>query len=308
MRDGRTAQLVSAGGVIDAIRPIIARLRVTVVPGADLTLPGHGGEALHGLFLALLSWRSPALASRLHKVADNRAFSLSPLLGCKHLGGRSVAEAGTPVSFEVGLLGTEMVVSGASALHEACTMGLELVLGKGRVTLKEVDAAGSGRLWSYFEDLLNPAAGDGQVTLDFLSPTAFKVKGRNFLFPQPELVFNSLLERWCAFSPVALPPSLPESFAAIDVSRHHLWTELVAFTRYKWIGFKGQATFLLPVYLPTEMVRAINCLADFAFYSGVGWKTTMGMGQTRRIDAGPLPDGTGGYPEKTRGLAAGHQG
>jgi CRISPR-associated endoribonuclease Cas6 len=27
----------------------------------------------------------------------------------------------------------------------------------------------------------------------------------------------------------------------------------------------------------------LNTLADFAFYAGVGIKTTMGMGQTRRV-------------------------
>ncbi|MBM4027556.1 MAG: CRISPR system precrRNA processing endoribonuclease RAMP protein Cas6, partial [Planctomycetes bacterium] len=30
-------------------------------------------------------------------------------------------------------------------------------------------------------------------------------------------------------------------------------------------------------------VRTLNLLADFAFYSGVGTKTTMGMGQARRV-------------------------
>jgi CRISPR/Cas system endoribonuclease Cas6 (RAMP superfamily) len=29
-------------------------------------------------------------------------------------------------------------------------------------------------------------------------------------------------------------------------------------------------------------VRTLNLLADFAFYSGIGSKTTMGMGQARR--------------------------
>ena len=31
-----------------------------------------------------------------------------------------------------------------------------------------------------------------------------------------------------------------------------------------------------------EMLRWVNLLTDFAFYCGTGYKTTMGMGQTRR--------------------------
>ena len=36
--------------------------------------------------------------------------------------------------------------------------------------------------------------------------------------------------------------------------------------------------------LDENMLRVTNCLADFAFYCGTGYKTTMGMGQTRRVD------------------------
>jgi CRISPR-associated endoribonuclease Cas6 len=32
-----------------------------------------------------------------------------------------------------------------------------------------------------------------------------------------------------------------------------------------------------------DKLKALNALADFAFYCGTGAKTTMGMGQTRRI-------------------------
>jgi CRISPR/Cas system endoribonuclease Cas6 (RAMP superfamily) len=36
----------------------------------------------------------------------------------------------------------------------------------------------------------------------------------------------------------------------------------------------------------TEMIRYLNCLADLAFYTGVGSKTTMGMGQVARTIKG----------------------
>ena len=38
----------------------------------------------------------------------------------------------------------------------------------------------------------------------------------------------------------------------------------------------------VPGPLEEERLREVNLLADFAFYCGTGYKTTMGMGQTRR--------------------------
>ena len=41
----------------------------------------------------------------------------------------------------------------------------------------------------------------------------------------------------------------------------------------------------------TALVKQLNMLANFAFYAGVGQKTTMGMGQARRL---PLRKDQGG--------------
>jgi CRISPR-associated endoribonuclease Cas6 len=49
------------------------------------------------------------------------------------------------------------------------------------------------------------------------------------------------------------------------------------------IGATGKITYLLKDKDNHAMIRALNMLADFAFYSGTGYKTTMGMGQCRRI-------------------------
>jgi CRISPR-associated endoribonuclease Cas6 len=46
----------------------------------------------------------------------------------------------------------------------------------------------------------------------------------------------------------------------------------------------GRVTYHLKDRQNWEMHRQLNLLADFAFYSGVGAKTAMGMGQVRRIE------------------------
>jgi CRISPR-associated endoribonuclease Cas6 len=57
---------------------------------------------------------------------------------------------------------------------------------------------------------------------------------------------------------------------------------MLRFRRSYQIGFTGRVTYGLMA--DNEIARAqLNALADAALYLGVGYKTTMGMGQTRRI-------------------------
>jgi len=51
----------------------------------------------------------------------------------------------------------------------------------------------------------------------------------------------------------------------------------------RFTGFVGKCTFRLKGHPSSDIIKALNTLADFAFYSGTGMKTTMGMGLTRRI-------------------------
>ena len=68
----------------------------------------------------------------------------------------------------------------------------------------------------------------------------------------------------------------------IRISDYELRTELIHFARYKVIGFKGHVTYTCPREADVAFRRAINALADFAFFAGVGYKTTMGLGQAIR--------------------------
>ncbi len=50
------------------------------------------------------------------------------------------------------------------------------------------------------------------------------------------------------------------------------------------ISLIPQTDVTLRPTIDTECLQIANCLANFAFYCGTGYKTTMGMGQTRRVD------------------------
>jgi CRISPR-associated endoribonuclease Cas6 len=61
-----------------------------------------------------------------------------------------------------------------------------------------------------------------------------------------------------------------------------LQTRMLHYRRAFHVGFVGRVTYGLMA--DDDAVRAqLSVLADFALYAGVGMKTTMGMGQCRRV-------------------------
>jgi CRISPR-associated endoribonuclease Cas6 len=131
--------------------------------------------------------------------------------------------------------------------------------------------------------LLDQEAPPSRITLAFLSPTTFRSGGKNLPLPLPGLVFGSLLERWNAFSPVTFPEDT-RRFAeeCLALARYRLRTTMVEIEGGKQVGFVGWCTYTALVKKP-YWLRAIEALAEFALYGGVGAKTTMGLGQARRL-------------------------
>jgi CRISPR-associated endoribonuclease Cas6 len=65
----------------------------------------------------------------------------------------------------------------------------------------------------------------------------------------------------------------------VEISDYDLHTTTLYFPKYSQKGFLGTCTYQLKT--GDEYVSQITALANFARYAGVGYKTTMGMGQAR---------------------------
>ncbi|NLV85528.1 MAG: CRISPR system precrRNA processing endoribonuclease RAMP protein Cas6 [Spirochaetales bacterium] len=115
--------------------------------------------------------------------------------------------------------------------------------------------------------------------LVFTTATTFKSKGQHVLFPSTDLIMNSLLQRWDAFA---------EDLVVGDRDiRTYLGTH-VTIREYRlssssfsvdsaWLkGFYGQLE--LKITGPDALARMAGMLLDYAKYSGLGVKTSLGMG------------------------------
>ncbi len=140
------------------------------------------------------------------------------------------------------------------------------------------------------------------LTLEFATLTTFN-RGANknshgnypALFPLPDFVFTNLLRRWEDVAPPELAPLIQkeriEQYLQEDgiiVTDYDLKAHHVHFTTHMQPGFVGTCTYQLrgpnersTAETPLTIRQQIMLLAHLAFYSGVGYKTAMGLGQVR---------------------------
>jgi CRISPR-associated endoribonuclease Cas6 len=113
--------------------------------------------------------------------------------------------------------------------------------------------------------------------------------------PLPHYIFPGLAKRWHELAPPELASFIQkeriETYIAeegIIIDDYQMQTHRVHFSEYMQRGFIGTCRYLMrgPDEAPTAespltIRQQMQLLAWFAFYTGVGYKTTMGMGQTR---------------------------
>jgi len=265
---------------------LIASLNVGLTTEAEIRLKGLGGEALHGLVFTVLSQSSLIETSELHDSDEQKPFSISPFIdGHKLRGGFSFLDRGKTATFRICTFTEELLAAFVQAFFLSMAEGKILRLSGKPVTLNLLNfGQNENNSITSFNNLFTKALAEPVITLEFASPTCFKGKGIQTMFPEPKLVFSSLLKRWNAFSDEKINEEYQGLFTTIKVSSYNLRTELIHFSKYKMIGFKGNVEYRLPDKSIPEFQKSVNALANFACYAGVGAKTAMGMGQVNRIN------------------------
>jgi CRISPR-associated endoribonuclease Cas6 len=268
---------------------------------ADGIIPATHGHQVHGLFFELVGSTCPELAAALHDANRRQPFTLSPLIGLPPPRGPGhPVHAGGRLSFRCTLLNGEIFGGFVGAL-----LGEDAVravrLGQVPLRVRRVSTTPAEHPWAGTvrpHRLLANAPALATITLQLSSPTAFSLGNRPGLgkvvepLPRPELVFGGLLSAWNTFGDAPLDPALRDLVAErVLVSRFRLQSELYQFRNHVQFGAVGQCTYAVKGDVPPESLRALNALADAALYLGVGYRTTMGMGQVRALRSKERRDG-----------------
>jgi CRISPR-associated endoribonuclease Cas6 len=140
------------------------------------------------------------------------------------------------------------------------------------------------------------------LTLEFATLTTFSrgnhktgYGAHHVLLPLPWHVFQNLARRWEDIAPPELANAIDieslERYCAEDgiiIEDYNLKTHHVHFTTHQQRGFVGTCVYQLrgpdPECAPGTLLttrQQLYLLAQLAFYCGIGYKTTMGLGQAR---------------------------
>jgi CRISPR-associated endoribonuclease Cas6 len=268
---------------------------LTLQPEEPVTVPANLGRAVHAWFLDRVQAADPALADEIHGGPGQRPFTASNLW---ELGRVRGPEAGLSPAQRYTLRVTTFSPALSQVVKEQVMPNLPetvtLADAAFRVVASTTDPAENH--WAgeaTFEGLVQQftLARDvpRTVGLRFASPTAFRMTGkkRAVPLPLPDLVFGGLLDKWNAFSPIQVHPEV-RRFAeeCLVVSSYRLQTRTVAFgpggERGIVPGFVGACRYYVEVS-DRYWMGLIQLLAGFSLYAGVGLRTTMGLGQTRKL-------------------------
>ena len=240
------------------------------------------GESLHAMFFNLLSKQDKAKAKLLHDDKRVKAFSISPILPYpSFVKGKRKLKVGKEYFFRITFLVDEWYLL---FMESFLFQGAKLNLQNKKIEITEVKTVSKSdkrcRFIEY-DKLIKRAGESSKIKFKFHSTTTFRVGEQHLIYPKPDILFYSLKNKWESFSDYQLQLS-QDDLKKLYISRYDLNSTMEKFNSYKIKGFRGSCEYELSNGLTAQQRKDLNLLADFAFYSGVGYKTTMGLGQVAK--------------------------
>jgi len=299
-------------------------LVLTLQPTRLASLPPRLGRAAYAILLDRLAAADPALAASLHAGDGPKPVTCSDLMGTRDEGRvapdlaytlrytalTAPVAAALAVAFAPGdtltFEGVDLRVEAIAPNHcELRIANCELRIGEAGSAIGNPQSPNPQSIpspWPGADDYdalaarhLRPSgpAPASTWTLLFTSPTAFRSQGLTQALPLPSLVFGSLVARWNAFAPVALPEEEVRRYSheCVAISRFALrsapgWERGQGDARGMRIGAIGKVTYSA-LNRDRYWLAVFGLLAGFARYAGLGMLTTMGMGQVRAVENEP---------------------
>jgi len=267
---------------------MLTSLVFTLKTDTTLTFPPHLGRASRAAFLRLIAGSDADLAERLHAPDQRRPFTCSNLWGLKRRGRNLVLAADSSAFLRyTGLTAevseylkhwnedppTHIEIEGSPLVVKDATLDPEVNDWAGQTTYEALGA----------RHLLPGDPPSKYAEIQFIAPTAFRSGGKTLPIPLPDLVYGGLMDKWNSFAPVAVSDGV-HRFAeeCLAISRYRLSTRVIAAKgRSIQIGFVGRCRYTA-LNRDKYWLGVIQLLTDYAFYAGVGYRTTAGMGQVRR--------------------------
>jgi CRISPR-associated endoribonuclease Cas6 len=282
--------------------PTLYALIIRLIATQNGRLRATVGHLAHAAFLNILQQLDPAVSTAIHDMHGRKPFTISPLegYGLPHNGQLSI-QAGQEGWLRVTLLDPTLFQTFISYFLQGGNKPT-IQLENHTFHISEIlNTPASHPLAGYDspQNLFDRWQQTSQLTnhqtiqLHFRTPTAFSMRSaphrHMHILPDPPLVFGQLADYWDRLTAGALTGDNTRDairlFCAenVVIARYSLETHMYQYRRSKQVGFTGKVTYEILDKQPPQITQHLNRLADLAFYTGVGSKTTQGMGQVNRF-------------------------
>lgn len=268
--------------LVSAIVPLLA----TNMPEESPYL----GRACYAFFLSLVESVNPSLAEELHAPKGTKPFTVSALFSWErpHLVQPKVREG---ERYWIRFTSIEADLSRLLAEEVLPNLPSSVELGPATFTPEAPIVESEEHPWARtttaeaLVDRWFSSAGrvSQRFTLEFASPTAYRRIHRNVVVPLPAGIFRGYLDAWNRYCAPAFDRDLLDLVEAeVAITRYELRTAVLHIGQAREIGCLGRCGYTI-FRRERAIWRVINLLADFAQFCGTGYKTTQGMGQTRKV-------------------------
>jgi len=247
----------------------------------DGVINNYAGKKIHGWFFKILKEADEEISKELHGNISDKSFTVSSFLG---------HNVSRPIEIRKGEEYTIRITLLEDRLFELFTNQIfETKMLDENVRIEDVTFSVDGytidqmHKWSGFiseEELFKMDNTDNMIKMKFYTPTSFRIGDLHLRAPEPDKVFTSILRKFNKYSSIKIDEKISEKFKAIRIIEQDVFQKKVYFKDFFIQGFVGTVIFQIPD--DKELLTAANVLSRFAFYSGVGYKSTMGLGQAKR--------------------------
>ena len=243
----------------------------------------YPGQKLHAVFLRIVNEVNIELSEKLHENELDKSFTVSSLIGCD-IEKENMIYKGKKYYFRVTTFDKQLFSLLTMALFKNKMFNSNVFLEDIEFKITNIIYDLSKSKWAGMfdmEEMLKKEEFSNSVTMKFHTPTLFKTGDTFLRIPEPDKIFGSLLRKFNKYSYYKIDEELFESFKEIKIEQKNIRMRRAKLNKFFIEGFTGEVTFRVENE-NERLKQAMYILSEFAFYAGVGYKTTMGFGQVSK--------------------------
>ena len=268
------------------LRSLIIRL----IPTTNGRLPATPNDLAHAAFMRLLGHVNPHLATDLHNHNGRKPFTLSPLHGYQRQDKHTLTiHHGQEGWLRLTLLDDTLFQTFIAYFLNPGRTQPTITLHHIPFLITEILSQPQTHQLAQHTTLTQLAqthTTHPTLHLHFATPTAFSLHTNGHrhmhILPDPPLLFGQLATYWDALTNDQTHETIRHFTAQhLVVAHYNLQTRMIRIKNHPQVGFEGHTTFQLLRHDQPDLTAHLHRLAQLAFYTGLGSRTTMGMGQIR---------------------------